>query len=180
MIVYYEYISAGLVIPLYGAGTHSARHRCRPPVECTTCPCATALAGCEKVPEPRGFLPAVGVATAPKTRIKETAVPDPANLCIPARSGQTPGSACPLRGDVSERVHSHYNHTLADLAWQGRAVSIQVRAGRGSAARMSAAHGGFSWSVCPRLRRHGHDGSCCFMRSSASIMSTYRAAYSPC
>jgi transposase len=39
-------------------------------------------------------------------------------------------SACPLCGDVSERVHSHYNRTLADLPWQGRAVSIQVRARR--------------------------------------------------
>jgi transposase len=39
-------------------------------------------------------------------------------------------SACPLCGNVSERVHSHYNRTLADLPWQGRAVSIQVRARR--------------------------------------------------
>jgi transposase len=39
-------------------------------------------------------------------------------------------SACPLCGDVSQRVHSHYNRTLADLPWQGRAVRIQVRARR--------------------------------------------------
>lgn len=39
-------------------------------------------------------------------------------------------SACPLCGNVSERVHSHYNRILADLPWQGRAVSIQVRARR--------------------------------------------------
>ncbi len=39
-------------------------------------------------------------------------------------------SACPLCGGVSVQVHSHYNRTLADLPWQGRAVRIQVRARR--------------------------------------------------
>jgi transposase len=39
-------------------------------------------------------------------------------------------SVCPLCGSVSERIHSHYNRTLADLPWQGRTVSIQVRARR--------------------------------------------------
>ena len=39
-------------------------------------------------------------------------------------------SACPLCGGVSSRVHSHYNRTLADLPWQGRAVTVQVRARR--------------------------------------------------
>ena len=39
-------------------------------------------------------------------------------------------SACPLCGGVSERIHSHYNRTLADLPWQGRTVNIQVRARR--------------------------------------------------
>ena len=39
-------------------------------------------------------------------------------------------SACPLCGGVSGQVHSHYLRTLADLPWQGRAVSIQVRARR--------------------------------------------------
>jgi transposase len=49
-------------------------------------------------------------------------------------------SACPLCGSVSERIHSHYNRTLADLPWQGRTVSIQVRA-----RRFRCAH-----SDCPR------------------------------
>jgi len=40
------------------------------------------------------------------------------------------GSACPLCGAVSSRVHSHYTRTLADLPWQGRAVTVQVRARR--------------------------------------------------
>jgi hypothetical protein len=39
-------------------------------------------------------------------------------------------SACPLCGAVSSRVHSHYTRTLADLPWQGRAVTVQVRARR--------------------------------------------------
>ena len=39
-------------------------------------------------------------------------------------------SACPLCGRVSVQVHSHYNRTLADLPWQGRAVRIQMRARR--------------------------------------------------
>ncbi len=36
----------------------------------------------------------------------------------------------PLCGAVSSRVHSHYTRTLADLPWQGRAVTVQVRARR--------------------------------------------------
>ena len=39
-------------------------------------------------------------------------------------------SACPLCGAVSRRVHSRYTRTLADLPWQGRAVTVQVRARR--------------------------------------------------
>ncbi|MGI4940604.1 MAG: transposase family protein [Janthinobacterium lividum] len=40
------------------------------------------------------------------------------------------GGACPLCGAASSRVHSHYTRTLADLPWQGRAVTVQVRARR--------------------------------------------------
>ena len=40
------------------------------------------------------------------------------------------GSACPLCGVVSSRMHSHYTRTLADLPWQGRVVTVQVRARR--------------------------------------------------
>jgi len=38
--------------------------------------------------------------------------------------------ACPLCSAVSSRVHSHYTRTLADLPWQGRAVTVQVWARR--------------------------------------------------
>lgn len=39
-------------------------------------------------------------------------------------------SACPLCGILSDRVHSHHTRTLADLPWQGHAVTVQVRARR--------------------------------------------------
>ena len=41
-----------------------------------------------------------------------------------------PRSACPLCGTLSDRVHSRYTRTLADLPWQGRAVAVQVQARR--------------------------------------------------
>ena len=41
-----------------------------------------------------------------------------------------PRSACPLCGILSDRVHSRYTRTLADLPWQGRTVAVQVRARR--------------------------------------------------
>lgn len=40
------------------------------------------------------------------------------------------GSACPLCGAISSRVHSHYTRTLADLPSQGRVVTVQVQARR--------------------------------------------------
>jgi transposase len=39
-------------------------------------------------------------------------------------------SACPLCGGASDRVHSRYIRTLADLPWQGRHVALRVRARR--------------------------------------------------
>ncbi len=41
-----------------------------------------------------------------------------------------PRSACPLCGILSDRVHSRYTRTLADLPWQGLSVAVQVRARR--------------------------------------------------
>ncbi len=43
---------------------------------------------------------------------------------------KSPRSACPLCGILSDRVHSRYTRTLADLPWQGRIVVVQVRARR--------------------------------------------------
>ena len=56
-------------------------------------------------------------------------LPGPDNVTIIAVPKPSQ-SACPLCGGVSGQVHSHYLRTLADLPWQGRAVSIQVRARR--------------------------------------------------
>jgi zinc-finger of transposase IS204/IS1001/IS1096/IS1165 len=39
-------------------------------------------------------------------------------------------AACPLCGELSARIHSHYGRRLADLPWQGRIVHLHLRARR--------------------------------------------------
>jgi transposase len=39
-------------------------------------------------------------------------------------------AACPLCGERSARIHSHYGRRLADLPWQGRIVQLHLRARR--------------------------------------------------
>jgi len=56
-------------------------------------------------------------------------VPAPDRITI-LTAPKPSSSACPFCGGVSSRVHSHYTRTLADLPWQGRAVTVQVRARR--------------------------------------------------
>ena len=56
-------------------------------------------------------------------------LPSPDHVIIEARSGQH-SAACPECGVPSERVHSLYGRTLGDLPWQGRAVTLRVRARR--------------------------------------------------
>lgn len=51
------------------------------------------------------------------------------HIIIETRPGQLP-AACPECGVPSERVHSLYGRTLGDLPWQGRAVTLRVRARR--------------------------------------------------
>ena len=62
-------------------------------------------------------------------------LPDPISLTldqITVREGVivfaartiTPWAACPLCRQLSQRVHSHYRRTLADLPWQGNTVKI--------------------------------------------------------
>ena len=41
-----------------------------------------------------------------------------------------PRVACPLCGHSSERIHSRYTRTLADLPWQGIAVHLQLKTRR--------------------------------------------------
>jgi transposase len=56
-------------------------------------------------------------------------LPEPDRITILTASKST-GSACPLCGGASNRVHSRYTRTLADLPWQGRRVALRVRARR--------------------------------------------------
>src|SRR5690348_10035203 len=39
-------------------------------------------------------------------------------------------ATCPICGNLSDRIHSHYQRSLADLPSQGRAVSIRLSARR--------------------------------------------------
>ena len=57
------------------------------------------------------------------------ALPTPGGITV-VTAPKPSGSACPLCGAVSSRVHSHYTRTLADLPWQGCIVTILVRARR--------------------------------------------------
>ncbi len=45
-------------------------------------------------------------------------------------SPHQPSAACPTCAQVSQRLHSRYQRTLADLPWQGRPVKLQVQARR--------------------------------------------------
>ncbi len=45
-------------------------------------------------------------------------------------SPHQPSAACPACAQVSQRLHSRYQRTLADLPWQGRPVVLQVQARR--------------------------------------------------
>jgi transposase len=55
--------------------------------------------------------------------------PDPERLTILTRPRAALAS-CPVCGQPSARLHSHYTRTLADLPWQGRRVVIIVRSRR--------------------------------------------------
>jgi transposase len=56
-------------------------------------------------------------------------LPAPDRITIIARPTAATAS-CPDCAASSARVHSRYSRTLADLPWQGRAVSLRVRARR--------------------------------------------------
>jgi transposase len=56
-------------------------------------------------------------------------LPTPDRITIIARPAART-AACPICAAPSARVHSRYSRTLADLPWQGRAVSLRVRARR--------------------------------------------------
>ncbi len=45
-------------------------------------------------------------------------------------SPHQPSAACPTCAQVSQRLHSRYQRTFADLPWQGRPVALQIQARR--------------------------------------------------
>jgi transposase len=51
-----------------------------------------------------------------------------ANSIVLHLSAVAPSASCPLCGHVSERIHSHYQRTLADLPWNRVAVRIHLKA----------------------------------------------------
>ena len=58
-------------------------------------------------------------------------LPEPDRLTILILTApKSTRSACPLCGGASDRVHSRYTRTLANLAWQGRRVAPRVTARR--------------------------------------------------
>jgi transposase len=59
----------------------------------------------------------------------EQVLPEPDRVTIRTQP-KSPTSCCPLCGHPSDRLHSHYQRTLADLPWQGRSVALRVRARR--------------------------------------------------
>lgn len=65
----------------------------------------------------------------PAGLVVDRVVTDPERVIITAHPSASQ-AACPACGRLSSRTHSHYTRTLADLPWQGRPVSIRVRARR--------------------------------------------------
>jgi transposase len=73
---------------------------------------------------PKRLLPLI-----PAGLLVQQVLPSPDHLTILATSRQ-PSAACPGCAVLSRRVHSWYDRTLGDLPWQGRPVSLRIRARR--------------------------------------------------
>ena len=56
-------------------------------------------------------------------------LPEPDRVTVVARP-RLPTSSCPDCHAPSSRVHSRYERRLADLPWQGRPVTVRIRARR--------------------------------------------------
>jgi transposase len=65
----------------------------------------------------------------PAGLLEQQILPSPDHLIIVA-TPQACSANCPGCGQSSARVHSRYERTLGDLPWQGRPVSLRVRARR--------------------------------------------------
>jgi transposase len=61
-----------------------------------------------------------------ETGLAMTAVTITPNLIVIAASATATSAACPACGTHSDRIHSHYIRTVADLPWQGRRVALRV------------------------------------------------------
>jgi transposase len=69
------------------------------------------------------------LALIPGGLVVERVLPEPDRVTVVARS-RLPTSPCPSCDAPSSRVHSRYERRLADLPWQGRPVTIRIRARR--------------------------------------------------
>ncbi len=70
---------------------------------------------------------------------------DTASLPVVIHTHSSAASAnCPLCGQPSTRLHSHYRRRLADLPWQSRPVVVEVRARRFRCATLHCARRVFS------------------------------------
>ena len=65
----------------------------------------------------------------PAGLVVEQVLPDQDRIVVHAQPVSA-AAACPTCGYPSKRLHSRYTRILADLPWQGRLVSIHVRARR--------------------------------------------------
>ncbi len=72
------------------------------------------------------------------------AVVSTADHVVITSSPHQPSAACPACAQVSQRLHSRYQRTLADLPWQGRPVALQVQARRFRCLNPSCARQTFS------------------------------------
>jgi transposase len=90
----------------------------------------------------------------PAGLIVDQVIPEADRILILTRP-RTPRAPCPACGRSSDRLHSHYTRTFADLPWQGRAVTIQVRARRLRCATAGCPRRIFTERLAGVARPHG-------------------------
>src|SRR5215207_8180765 len=73
-------------------------------------------------------LPMTLLPKAPGLKLQEVAInAETVSLSV---ESTCPSAACPLCGQETARLHSHYLRTLADLPWGGRSVRLSLRVRR--------------------------------------------------
>jgi transposase len=73
-------------------------------------------------------LPMTLLPKAPGLKLQEVAI-DAETVSLSVES-TCPSAACPVCGQETARLHSHYLRTLADLPWGGRSVRLSLRVRR--------------------------------------------------